>query len=544
MSIDIVRKQIIEFLKSDEPGVLSIVGMWGVGKTTEWNKVTREFKSEIALKSYSYVSLFGLKSLAEIKEAVFLNSINTSKIGDKPDLKGYAKRMSSLAKDASIPVIERTIMGVGNLIGVMSQLSLTETVICFDDIERRSDSVEMKDFMGLVTFLRDQKKCKVVLLFNDDADDITLNDYEKFKEKVVDRQVHFSPTPAYCFDTTFKKQFLHRDLIREYCTLLNIVNRRVLLKIKMHIDDHLRVIQSFDQSIHKDVVIGITVLSWCHYGHGADSIEVPSLDYALDDTLHVLDAVAEDDGETHLNKKWNDKLSIFDYAYPRVLLPLLGKAIRDGFVSPENLLDVCRKLQQEIEVENRNKALREAWNKFHFSFDGNEDEVAGAFEVGLRTVVADASVYQYCQGVSVLRLLDKDKVADALVDLFIAKNSVEKLKGVDDEAFAIEDRKSVLRIKAALQKIEPPLTVEEILEKRRGQKSYNEEEANTLAKLSENEIYHIFTSYNGPETTDYIRVFRLLSNSSDVLRGKVDKALLRIKKSSRLNAARLRKFEQ
>ncbi|WP_198595999.1 P-loop NTPase fold protein [Vibrio breoganii] len=98
MSIEVVKEQVKVFLESSEPEVLVIKGRWGVGKTFGWNKYLKEFKGTTALSSYSYVSLFGVNSLNELKQAVFENTIDTKIIGEKPNLDTFRANYQSIAK--------------------------------------------------------------------------------------------------------------------------------------------------------------------------------------------------------------------------------------------------------------------------------------------------------------------------------------------------------------------------------------------------------------------------------------------------------------
>ncbi|WP_315979744.1 P-loop NTPase fold protein [Aliamphritea spongicola] len=185
MSIDLVKLQIQKFLLSETPEVLAIKGGWGVGKTHSWEKYIEEYRDDCALKTYSYVSLFGLNSISEIKQVAFLNTIDTRKIGDSPNLKGYSRKIADLVKDTKIPYVSRYVGGIGNLIDSVAQLSMSNTIICFDDIERHSQKVTIKDFMGLVSFFKEQKNCKVILLLNEEAGDESFDDYRKYKEKLL-----------------------------------------------------------------------------------------------------------------------------------------------------------------------------------------------------------------------------------------------------------------------------------------------------------------------------------------------------------------------
>ena len=156
MSVELVKEQVQRFLSSDTPEVLAIKGDWGVGKTYSWHKHIKEFKSECALKSYSYVSLFGINSISELKQTTFLNAIDTNRIGESPNIKGYMKKVADLVKSSKLSHVG----GIGGLINSVSELAMDKTIICFDDIERHSCGVNIKDFMGLVSFFKEQKeKC-------------------------------------------------------------------------------------------------------------------------------------------------------------------------------------------------------------------------------------------------------------------------------------------------------------------------------------------------------------------------------------------------
>lgn len=64
-----ITKILDEFLASDDR-VAVIKGEWGVGKTHFWNRYyeDKRNKREIEQIAYSYVSLFGLNSIGEIKK--------------------------------------------------------------------------------------------------------------------------------------------------------------------------------------------------------------------------------------------------------------------------------------------------------------------------------------------------------------------------------------------------------------------------------------------------------------------------------------------
>src|SRR6266481_5973212 len=88
MSVKHVNEEIARFLGSGEAEVLCIRGKWGVGKTWTWAKALEaaQQSSAVGLPRYSYVSLFGVNSLDELKFSIFENVITLSAGVRKADL--------------------------------------------------------------------------------------------------------------------------------------------------------------------------------------------------------------------------------------------------------------------------------------------------------------------------------------------------------------------------------------------------------------------------------------------------------------------------
>ncbi|MDV5363529.1 hypothetical protein QM066_27645 [Klebsiella pneumoniae] len=73
-----ITKILDEFLASDDRESHAVIkGEWGVGKTHFWNRYYegKRNKREIDQVAYSYVSLFGLNSIEEIKKKLFPSTI-------------------------------------------------------------------------------------------------------------------------------------------------------------------------------------------------------------------------------------------------------------------------------------------------------------------------------------------------------------------------------------------------------------------------------------------------------------------------------------
>src|SRR5262249_21129001 len=151
-----------------------ISGHWGVGKTYAWNRFLKDAQAakKIALPRYSYVSLFGINSLDEFKYAIFENSVGSGQIGIEPSLETLQSNTTAAAARfgrkslwflQQVPLVKNYVGGLGPV----WFLSVKQTVICIDDIERRGAGLTVRDVMGLASHLKEQKACKVVLILND-----------------------------------------------------------------------------------------------------------------------------------------------------------------------------------------------------------------------------------------------------------------------------------------------------------------------------------------------------------------------------------------
>lgn len=123
-------------------------------------------------KKFVYISLFGKEHYKQLLEEVLYKAYMRNKI---------------------ILLFKKiTLYGVSmeSMLSLLTKDDLKNVVVCFDDIERKSYSLKIKDFLGLVLQLKEEKQCKVVLL----SDTIKIQTYEKkyfdkYIEKVIDLKI-------------------------------------------------------------------------------------------------------------------------------------------------------------------------------------------------------------------------------------------------------------------------------------------------------------------------------------------------------------------
>ncbi|MEJ1720226.1 NTPase, partial [Escherichia coli] len=85
------------------------------------------------------------------------------------------RKAAGLLKE--VPVVKN----FSTTLEAMSFLTVSKMIVVIDDLERRGKNLDVKDVLGLVSLLKEQKDCKVVLLLNNGT--ASMEDYSTYKEK-------------------------------------------------------------------------------------------------------------------------------------------------------------------------------------------------------------------------------------------------------------------------------------------------------------------------------------------------------------------------
>lgn len=103
-------------------------------------------------------------------------------------------------------------------------------VICFDDIERKGNSLSMRDFMGYIDELARKRNCKLILIFNEKSftHEIDIKDLEQYREKVVDIELAFKPTYKQNLSYIFPDTHPVFPLLEKALNVLNLKNIRII----------------------------------------------------------------------------------------------------------------------------------------------------------------------------------------------------------------------------------------------------------------------------------------------------------------------------
>ncbi len=181
-------ESIESFLRMETSGALMITGAWGCGKTYFIKNKLFPYLTEInESQTFSpiIVSLFGIRCKNDLPQRIFSAFID-NKAGSSGK---YSKAFDTLQKGvAAVPLIQKFVDTdkLFSNFDIFIKLLSKDTLICFDDFERKSKDISSDDLFGFINELVENNGFKVIIIANDKVvEDL------KFKEKVVEKTLTF-----------------------------------------------------------------------------------------------------------------------------------------------------------------------------------------------------------------------------------------------------------------------------------------------------------------------------------------------------------------
>ena len=554
MAIDIIQQQIERFLASEAPEVMSIKGSWGVGKTFAWNRflVNAKNQGKVALDKYSYVSLFGVKSLDDLKFAIFENTVEKKLIGRRPTVESFKTNTHELLKtfgkkSLSFAPSPALLDHYHSMIDSLSYLSLGKAIICIDDFERKSKNIEAQDILGLISQLKEQKRCKVVLILNDEnLCEGSSIDYVKLREKVIDTELRFTPTPEDCIRIALQEDRIGR-LLGENIVKLKINNIRIIKKIEKLANLLAPLLKDYDDQVFARALQSLTLLTWCYYSHSA---EVPDYHFVLSRTS----AFGDLDQEVPLSARqqgWCAILRAYDnYAVDEFDLQV-ARLVENGFVFEAGLREAADALHERILAARSEGSFQEAWRKFNESFEDNTQEVIGCLSAAFHNNARYISPANLDGTVRLLRNLGKNRLATRIIDLYIEKRQHEtelfSLEGGNGSG-PLRDEEVIRKFREKRRSLRSRRSLEEVCEQLLNGGSGAEDEEAQLSRASVEDYVRLFTAQKGRRLSQVVDLCLQFSRQGEaseeqrLISDKAAEALRIIGRQSKLNASRIRRF--
>ena len=397
-------------IRSEEPICIAIKGGWGEGKSYFWHGFVKKHK----LTNAGYVSVFGAESTHDLREKIL---VEASPLEGKANwgaaIRGFINKITDtvgLPESVSFNLIEKQLIKRG-------------WVLCIDDVERMTKSISLDDLMGLVNELKEQKGLKVVLIYNGakiEDDQV----FESRREKVIDRELAFSPDIADCVRLAVgdsgaigSNPKLLGDLKR-WCEILDLRNIRILKKVLAYVEEVLSALPENPnpQFVHH-VFHSVTLFVWIKYVEKSeDSIRFDELGEwsLLVDSMNMRSPNETDESFDRRTSRFK-LLEAYGYLHSDELDEFLINFVNTDLFDEGTLQALYKAAGAESERSRKEEKYREAWVRlFHGSLQDNSAEFRDALVATVLEYGPDIPANKLDESLVVLEDIGEREAADRL----------------------------------------------------------------------------------------------------------------------------------
>jgi len=513
-----IKKTLDSFFNKKEFSVLVLRGAWGIGKTYFWENYIREkiSKKEINQTAYSYVSLFGLHGLSELKSRIFsVGEILKTEKEVEQELKTSSENENRILRIlldtkssglSSLRFVGQKIQnakllpqskGFSSIIDLVEYSLINNYLICLDDIERKEDNLTIRQIMGFIDEVGKRKKCKIVLILNDKTlNQRDLEEFNKYREKVIDLEIEYHPSIRdnllKCFKPDYfflePDYFFLEDLLNVF-QILRVSNIRIFKKFKWSISKIQNLIDATEISLQKQVLIRLAVFCWGFF-NSESRLSLLFISNSIKETswFSILSDPEEKEVLTDEEKEWRSiasVLGLFPTSYDGYLISMLT----DGYLNEEDFKVEINKANREEQINVTQMKLREAWDIYSSSFDDDVEQLKSAIRNILDTDLSKINLSDFSQAIDLLEEYGDN--VDDYIDRYIAIN-LEDLTNSDPKDF-LGARKITNRLleqkTQELMNSSMVFNIDDILSKLADGYRWRQEEINFLSSLTEEKIY-------------------------------------------------------
>ncbi|ENQ3287604.1 hypothetical protein ACEOXO_003605 [Vibrio cholerae] len=528
------EKNVISFLNHDEKQVLVIKGKWGVGKTYKWNKIINDKSNNLKFSNYSYVSLFGLDGLKELQSRVFYNACPLTSESQLSKVKSKLKEVGNIARN--IPQVAK----YSNAMSVIENSLVNNYLICIDDLERKSEKFSMSTLLGYVSNLSESNDCKIVLIFNDDTlNDKDKNEIDRYREKVIDLELEYSPKSIENIDIEFA---LHksREVISNIFKSENLNNIRIIKHIKWNIDGLMRFIENAEDAVKDLLISKIAILTYVHHE--------PSIHIRANEINRVFEHYNEQD-ERDKYKNLRNRISALGYMYYSGYEAEIVNYIENGWLDEELFSKNIASINQRQIDRNISSKLTKVWGLYNNNFSATNNEVINGFECFLEEHLNSISVGDLNPILDTLAELKEGFDKSIWLDKFVALNLGSSNASLLEQLKQMTTNEELLSQIASHEKdIFQHHSIYTVLYKIVTNRAWNPEDEQYLSNHNVDEIYEFLITDKNFDLMAVVRQFiRIIGLKQDdkpitIFRRNLHDALIKVSKRDKLDRHRISHF--
>lgn len=170
-----------------------------------------------------------------------------------------------------------------------------EAVICFDDFERMSNKLDIKDVMGLANQLKLEKNCQIILILDEDkAEGENKKKYAEYKEKLIDETIKITSVEPLIRANTKDMDKSLVDLMVRFANELGIHNFRFFQKV-------IKLYRKFLEQLPNEIaystkeIILIRVLQGYFIEDFGEILNVEWKDFTTENAIKLMDEIEDNE---------------------------------------------------------------------------------------------------------------------------------------------------------------------------------------------------------------------------------------------------------
>lgn len=545
-----ITKALYNFIESEKPKSIILKGRWGVGKTYFWKKFISSNSEKLKKKNYSYVSLFGLNNIDDLKFAIFENIISKNALKDKLHKTSIFKSLlKNTPREFQVPFFTKVTLPIEKI----AFSSVSDSLICFDDLERLNDNFSFNEVLGLANYLKEEKRCSIIFIANDNQIDKSKPNqsfFFKYNEKTIDREVVLKRSFKETADIIFENHDLY-DYIFPNIKLLNISNLRILQRIDFFLAEFFQSIEiDLENQTIDELIKKIILLTWIKYER--DQI-IPDIAFLKKYRRGLLGTTFLPSGETdtEAENKWRPVIQNYGFSVFTDFDEIIWNYIDQGIIEPKKFKDEIEKRNHIYFKENKHELLNKAWDFYSNSFQNNGDQFAQELTNSVIENIKTNSINlgEINSAFEMILELEKKELADSILNsyktLIKDKNKKEVINSARYLRTKIHDDLMSL-IESTAKVDDEQMSFEEVLRPVIYENGWGGDVTAFLLRKTEDDFFNFFSSIESDDLHGYIEFCLRLGESSNSsnenleISRKMRSVLKRISSMNKLNEIRIK----
>ncbi len=398
----VFEKVLIEFLQKKSQRTFILKGSWGAGKTYFYKAVIEDYKkaNNIDNRTFCYASVFGFSTIDEVKAQLIASSGNFKagcfELGKV--LSGFVKGQFSI----NVPSIATSIA---------EKKILKDSVICIDDLERINPQLTFDSIFGLVDRLVEQYNCQVILILNEsELTDAAIAILKKYRDKVVDIELEYSPSLKDNFEIIFDQKIDQQlaTIIQDILLSFNVNNIRTLRRIHEMWQWFHPYFKEFSINEKQSLIKQITILCIFRYHYG-DVIDLK----CLSDVHWLVDLIDQEMDGKENNKGDSKKVSIRELLSKakfigHMLDPIFIEYLQAGYVDMDKVRYKTEEWSKDVTSQRLRNDFYDIKKKIYDSYAMEQSEIIALMKDFLDKHAKDIGVDEYVDQIIFMEKFDSN----------------------------------------------------------------------------------------------------------------------------------------